>query len=337
MCCSFLFNPKQMASNKKSLSRHIGPLGQLAALLIVIAATFSVQPAAAGARFFFAGDGAINLATDKSSQVFSGRYRRRDGQYDSAALMAICRVFGAPYERQHLHLSLRLVEFLDYLQDHFRPGARITITSGYRNPTYNRALRRHGALAAKASLHQYGMAADLRMEGIAPQRIWEYIQTLGFGGTGYYHGDSVHVDVGPARFWDEKTSGVGTGISDDNKLIGLVTDYDIYAPGDDLHLRFIRMTAFPIGIKQTFVLLRRTSDAGFQPVVSFSPAFKTPHPGPCPHFGDIDQMADIGWTLPQDLPPGDYQVQAGFCDNVWKEMPVQVVTPEFRVTPKLHK
>jgi uncharacterized protein YcbK (DUF882 family) len=292
---------------------------------------------AAGARYFYSGDGKINLATDKSSHVFSGRYRRRNGQYDTAALKAIYRVFGAPYDRQHLDLSLRLIEFLDYLQDHFRPGARITITSGYRNPTYNRALRRRGALAAKASLHQYGMAADLRMEGIAPKRIWKFVKTLGFGGTGYYHGATVHVDVGPARFWDEKTSGVGTGISDDNKLIGLVTDYDIYSPGEDLRLRFIRMTAFPIGIRQTFVLLRRSGDTAFQPVASFSPAFNAPHPGPCPRFGDIEQMADIDWTLPQDLPPGSYQVQAAFCGDSWKGMPVRVVTPEFRVTPMLQK
>jgi uncharacterized protein YcbK (DUF882 family) len=311
-------------------------LGLFAALLMLISTNLTVHAAdAAGTRFFYTGNGAINLATDKSSQVFNGRYRRRDGQYDPAALMAICKVFGAPYDRQHLHLSLRLVEFLDYLQDHFRPGARITITSGYRNPTYNTALRRHGALAAKASLHQYGMAADLKMEGTAAIRIWEFIKTIGFGGTGYYHGDSVHVDVGPARFWDEKTSGVGTGISDDNKLIGLVTDYDIYAPGDDLHLRFIRMTAFPVGIKRTFGLLRRLPHADFRPVASFSPTFDTPHPGPCPRFGDIDQMADIGWILPQGLPSGSYQVQATFCGNAWKEMPVRVVTPEFRVRARV--
>jgi hypothetical protein len=74
---------------------------------------------------------------------------------------------------------------------------------------------------------------------------------------------------------------------------------------------------------------------GFEPAISFSPAFNAPHPGPCPRFGDIDQMADIDWTLPQDLPPGNYQVQAAFCDNSWKEMPVRIVTPAFRVTARV--
>ncbi len=154
------------------------------------------------------------------------RYRTGKGKYDEKALGAICRVFGAP------SAPLRLIEFLDFLEDRLNPGARIVIISGYRTPQYNAGIRNRGALAAKASLHQYDMAADLRMEGIPARRIWDYVKALGFGGAGYYHGDTVHVDVGPARSWDETTSGVGTGISDDNKLIGLVTDYDVYLPGE---------------------------------------------------------------------------------------------------------
>jgi uncharacterized protein YcbK (DUF882 family) len=300
--------------------------------LLLVPAVLSVRAAGAGGtRFFWAGDGRINLATDKSNQVFTGRYRRRDGEYDRAALLAVHRVFGAPCDTGRMHLSLRLIEFLDYLQDHFQPGALITITSGYRGPAYNKAIRRRGALAAKASLHQYGMAADIKMEGVAARRIWAYVKALGFGGAGYYQGDSVHVDVGPARSWDEKTSGVGTGISDDNKLIGLVTDYDIYAPGDALRLRFIRMTAFPIKVNQTFVLLRCVAGAADRPVVSFSPAFSGQPRGPCPQFGDIEQMAAISWALPRDLPAGRYRVRAAFCGNAWQEMPARVATPEFQV------
>jgi uncharacterized protein YcbK (DUF882 family) len=301
-------------------------------LLLLAPTVLSLRTAgAAGVRFFYAGDGKINLDTDKSSHVFRGRYRLRDGAYDPAAIMAVHRVFGAPGDAGRMHLSLRLIEFLDYLQDHFRPGARITIISGYRSPEYNKVIRRRGALAAKASLHQYGMAADFKLEGVDARRIWEYIKDLGFGGTGYYQGDSVHVDVGPARSWDEKTSGVGTGISDDNKLIGLVTDYDIYAPGDDLRMRFIRMTAFPIAVNPTFVLLRCMAGGAARPVASFTPEFSMPRQGPCPRFDDIDQMADIGWTLPLELPTGRYKLQAAFCGNLWEKMPDRVETPEFRI------
>lgn len=304
----------------------------LSIFLLLAPAFISARPTcAAGIRFFFSGDGKINLDTDKSGHVFGGSYRRGDGSYDPTAIMAVHRVFGAPWDTGRMRLSLRLVEFLDYLQDHFRPGARVTIVSGYRSPAYNKAIRRRGALAAKASLHQYGMAADFKLEGVDARRIWNFVKKLGFGGTGYYHGDSVHVDVGPARFWDEKTSGVGTGISDDNKLIGLVTDYDVYAPGDHLRMRFIRMTAFPIAVNRTFVLLKCTAGGTARPVASFTPEFSVPRQNPCPRFGDIDQMAGIVWTLPRDLPAGRYRVQAAFCGNPWKEMPGRVETPEFQV------
>jgi uncharacterized protein YcbK (DUF882 family) len=299
--------------------------------VLLIPATTAVSARAAGSRFFFSGDGEIKLDTDKSNHAFSGRFRRTDGRYDPAAIMAVHRVFGAPCEADCQRLSLRLIEFLDHLQDHFRPGARVTIISGYRSPAYNRAIRRGGALAAKASLHQYGMAADFKLEGVEARRIWEYVKDLGFGGTGYYQGDSVHVDVGPARFWDEKTSGVGSGISDDNKLIGLVTDYDIYAPGDELRMRFIRMTAFPIEVERTFILLRDMAGTAEQPVASFAPGFRLAHQEFCPRFEDIDQMASIRWTLPRGLPAGKYRVQAAFCGNRWKEMPARVGTPEFQV------
>ncbi|MBR9984864.1 MAG: hypothetical protein KFF68_03030 [Desulfosarcina sp.] len=93
------------------------------------------------------------------------------------------------------------------------------------------------------------MAADFILEGVSSKRVWEYVRSIGFGGTGYYHGKTGHVDVVSARFWDEKSSGVGTGLSDDNKLIGMVTDYDVYGPGELVRLSFIRMTAFPIMVQ----------------------------------------------------------------------------------------
>jgi uncharacterized protein YcbK (DUF882 family) len=282
-------------------------------------------------RFFFAGDGQISLVSEKSGESFAGRYRLGRGRYDDAAIEAICRVFGAPHNPQPTGLSLRLIEYLDFLEDRLCPGGRITICSGYRNPEYNRQLRDKGALAAEASLHQYGMAADLKMDGVPARRLWDYAKTLGFGGAGYYHGDLVHVDVGPARSWDEQTSGVGTGISDHNKLIGLVTDYDVYLPGEAMALRFIRMTAFPIGVVSEFALDREIDPHGVRQVAVFEPSFAVSSEGECRHFGDIPQMASIRWRLQGELPPGRYRVRARFCDNPWNDMPMEVSTPEFEI------
>ena len=281
-------------------------------------------------RFFHSGDGHIHLVSEKNNAIYRGRYRNGADNYDPEAYQAICRVFGAPCASNRA-MSLRLIEFIDALQDRFRPDTQITITSGFRSPRYNTRLRQKGRLAAKASLHQYGMAADFKMARVPSKQIWEYVKNLGFGGTGYYQGETVHIDVGPARSWDEKSSGVGTGISDDNKLIGLVTDYDVYHPGDPVSLRFIRMTAFPIGVWPQFSLMRRSDAHGWRTVAGFEPGFAIAVHGTCPQFADIEQMDGIRWNLPAGLAPGRYRIAARFCDSSWTDMPAEVFTSMFLI------
>jgi uncharacterized protein YcbK (DUF882 family) len=283
-----------------------------------------------GRRFFYSGNGWIHLAAQKSEAEFRGRYRSETGRYDPDALGQICRVFGAPYHPSQAGISLRLIEFLDFLEDRYRQGTRITITSGYRNPTYNTTLRQQGRLAAKASLHQYGMAADLIMQDVPSKRIWLDVKALGFGGVGYYQGKTVHIDVGPARSWDQTTSGVGTGISDDNKLIGLVTDYDIYRSGEPIVLRFIRMTAFPIGVKPEFVL--ESSGRRVPSATVFKPSFVVDVTTACPAFESIEQMNDICWELPPTIAAGRYRIRVVFCKNPYPDMPKEVRTPEFEIS-----
>jgi uncharacterized protein YcbK (DUF882 family) len=286
--------------------------------------------AAEVSRFVFSGDGQIDIYSRKNGLGFTGRYRTRPGVYDPTAIEKICRVFDAPYDPFRPRLSLRLLEYIDYLEDHHRPGARVVITSGYRSPEYNTKVRKGGGLAAKASLHQYGMAADFMVDGVSSREVWETVKTLRFGGAGYYHGETLHVDVGPARSWDENSSGVGTGISDDNKLIDLVTDFDVYLPGEEMTLRFTRMTAFPIGVNPVFFL---DPEAASTAAAAFEPELAVPSRGPCPQFHDIEQMDGIRWRLPRNLAPGRYSVRARFCDSPWAKMPREVRTPVFEVVP----
>ncbi|MCB2148266.1 MAG: DUF882 domain-containing protein [Deltaproteobacteria bacterium] len=282
-------------------------------------------------RFFYSGDGYLHLVSNKSGKAFKGRYRKGYSQYHADAYREISAVFGAPYQSSRQVLSLRLIEFLDYLEDRLAPGAVLTITSGYRPPEYNTRLRKGGALAAKASLHQYGMAADFILEGVPSKRVWEYVQSIGFGGTGYYHGKTVHVDVGPSRFWDEKSSGVGTGLSDDNKLIGVVTDYDVYGPGEWVTLRFIRMTAFPIRVQSEFKLIPSKVPGNMEGTLAFRPDSGKITDDRCAEFDNIDQMASLRWRLPLNILPGRYLIRAGFCGNLWERMPEDVSTPDFEI------
>jgi uncharacterized protein YcbK (DUF882 family) len=304
-------------------------------LMVQVASTLWVTPSPAVSpkptRFFHSGDGLIRLASEKNSKTFKGSYRGENGRYKEDAYRAISGVFGVTTTFSDGAISLRLIEFLDYLQDRLGPGALITITSGYRAPEYNANLRRRGALAAKASLHQYGMAADFFIEGVPSKRIWNYVKALGFGGTGYYHGKTVHVDVGPARFWDEKSSGVGSGLSDDNKLIGLATDFDYYAPGQMVTMRFIRMTAFPIQVHSEFDLVALQQGTRNQAAIAVRPKFSALQNGLCSEFTSIGQMSSFRWVLPSALPPGRYQIRAHFCGETWRNMPENVSTPQFEV------
>ncbi len=283
-------------------------------------------------RFFYEGDGRLNLVCPKNGISFNGRFRTGKGIYNKKALDEIHRLFGANDDKAASDISLRLIEFLDYLEDTFKPEAKIIITSGYRSPKYNTDLRNKGKLAARASLHQYGMAADIKIKGTSSKRVWNIIKNLGFGGTGYYHGKFVHVDVGPARFWDEKTSGVGTDISIHNKLIGIVTDYDIYLPGDMIALRFIRMTSFPVGVSPEFVLEKVEKNGRLKEITRFKPAFAIVTDSRCPQFFDIGQMMGFDWQLPRDVSYGRYKIRASFCQKEFKEMPARVFTPEFVVS-----
>jgi uncharacterized protein YcbK (DUF882 family) len=312
-------------------SKKVFAIAALLILGVMVTNTSSSDNTMDVSRYFYKGDGRLNLVNAKNKISFNGRYRLGKGMYNENALKAIHRIFGAENNKPLSTISLRLIEFLDFLEDRLHPGARITIVSGYRSPKYNTNLRNKGKLAATASLHQYGMAADIKMQGTSSKHIWDTVKKLGFGGTGYYHGELVHIDVGPARSWDEKTSGVGTDISIHNKLIGLVTDYDIYLPGEMIELRFIRMTSFPIGVIPEFVLEGVEENGRTQQIARFKPSVVSTTGGDCPQFSDISQMIGIQWQLPADIPPGRYKIRASFCQRPWEDMPHEISTPEFAI------
>ncbi len=232
-------------------------------LLLVAALVVGAAPAVAAApsqRFYTVGDGRLKIRSTKNRHRFSGRFRRADGSYIVAALRRINRVFGAQHAQAHSRVSLRLIELLSHLQSTLSRRRRgrgwITISSGYRSPRYNRALRDKGGIVAKSSLHQYGMAADLRIGGVASRRMWAHVGQHKLGGAGYYGSPWVHLDVGRPRSWTGGTAGVRKGLSDHNKRVILVPRHDIHRGGDTLHLRFARMTAWPIGVGRTFTLER---------------------------------------------------------------------------------
>lgn len=83
----------------------------------------------------------------------------------------------------------KLVELLEKIRNHF--GAAVTITSGVRCKTHNANVG-----GASSSQHLKGTAADIKVKGVAPEKVAAYAETLlpKTGGIGRYN-TFTHVDV----------------------------------------------------------------------------------------------------------------------------------------------
>lgn len=87
-------------------------------------------------------------------------------------------------------LDAKLLFILQNCRDHF--GKPVKIASGYRTPSYNAKLGN----ASKTSYHMRGMAADIKIDGVDPKEIYNYLDSClpNTGGMGlaktYVHIDS---------------------------------------------------------------------------------------------------------------------------------------------------
>ena len=86
-------------------------------------------------------------------------------------------------------LSTGLVQILQQIRYHF--GKPITINSGYRTDAYNKKVG-----GSANSQHLYGLAADIVVSGVSPEKVAAYAETLlpNTGGIGRYAG-FTHIDV----------------------------------------------------------------------------------------------------------------------------------------------
>jgi uncharacterized protein YcbK (DUF882 family) len=94
-------------------------------------------------------------------------------------------------------LNPRLVNLLNRVSRHFRRP--VVVVSGCRSRKHNRRVG-----GARNSMHLRCMAADIRVSGVARNRVARFARGLpGRGGIGTYCRNSVvHIDVGPRREWN---------------------------------------------------------------------------------------------------------------------------------------
>jgi uncharacterized protein YcbK (DUF882 family) len=219
----------------------------------VLALAISVLPAgaSAGSRFFFSGDGVLEMDNAHFAERLRVRYRDESGRYDPDALARIERFFRSRNDGATGPVSLRLIELIDYVEDRWRPK-RLTLISGYRSPELNDSLRARGGRVAQRSLHTEGLAADVQPAGVDLHRLWRELRERRVGGVGLYRRDGfLHIDTGQPRFWEPATSGTEKNLSADNARVFARTDFDRYADLEGAVIQLHSVTALPLRINRT--------------------------------------------------------------------------------------
>jgi uncharacterized protein YcbK (DUF882 family) len=143
------------------------------------------------------GDGTINLKLQRTGEELSVKYRNDDGTYNQEALTQINHLMRCSMTSRETDMSIKLVELLNAIQDHFGK-TQLIVLSGYRSPDLNKTI----PWAAKNSRHMLGWASDIRIPGYTAKEVTQYALSLEVGGVGYYPGNGfTHVDVGRVRYW----------------------------------------------------------------------------------------------------------------------------------------
>lgn len=307
------YGEQKRGKERSAMVKGWGGVGMILVLLCIPSPQLLAEEKTITDRYFLSGDGSISLTNPKTGHSAKVRYRSAEGTYPPEARQQIDRLFGVPTDSND-HISLRLISALDYIEDRFQ--LPIVLISGYRSPEYNDNLRAKGGGAAKASLHIEGMAADIKVRKSLAVKIWDIVKDMRCCGIGFYGGDSLHVDTGPARFWTQETSKVRTNISERNKQIMARTDQDIYLPGEKIELKLARITEYPVGLVPSFSLV---SDGQAPREFSFDGK-----EGVClPVQEPTERM--VVWTIPQDFPSeGKLRFRLSFCNKEFPEMPDQI-------------
>jgi uncharacterized protein YcbK (DUF882 family) len=147
-------------------------------------------------------EGRLALFNTNTRERLIVTYRDSLGEYYQDALQSLNWLFRCHNTNETTTMDLRVLEYLNRLDNLLGGNNEIHIISGYRSPAYNSHLRTRSKGVAKDSLHMKGMAIDLRVPGVSLQRIRQAALSLAAGGVGYYPQTGfVHIDSGLFRSW----------------------------------------------------------------------------------------------------------------------------------------
>ena len=310
------------------MSLRLKPLFLLLLILSISLLTYLRTPQAKEkSRFLYSGDGQLTLNGQKI------RFRSDEGYYNEAGLKKIHEIFKGNWQEERERLSLRFLELLDYLQDELK-GQSYLLKSGYRSPVFNQSLRDQGKLAAQSSMHTEGAAADLILKGVPSSRVFEFVKSLNCCGIGWYHSQHFHLDSGPARYWDEKTSGTEDKTPQQNEKIILQSDEDFYQSGEIINAKLMRVTQYPIGVSLKWELISLKDEKAKSVELQAEILGEKTESGSCQIIQTRKQARALRVKIADKTPPGSYAFKIKFCNRYdYAKMPQEILSRGFEVLP----
>lgn len=127
-----------------------------------------------------------------------------NGHYLQGGLDEINHVLRDHHTDEVTAMDVRLLDTIYDLQVNLGcRGKVVYITSAYRSPATNEALRQQGVSTATHSLHMEGKALDALIPDRPLKRVYRTALDMEVGGVGYYpNAGFVHLDVGQFRRWN---------------------------------------------------------------------------------------------------------------------------------------
>lgn len=147
-------------------------------------------------------EGERSVVMGRGSDARRYRYRMQDGSVDASGYAGACFVLRDVHVNRMVAMDTRLLDVLCGIQRWLEFNGRtstIQVTSGFRSLQTN--ANTEGA--ARNSMHMYGRAADIVIDGASSGLVGAMVKQFNSnGGTGVYLARGfVHVDTGAARTW----------------------------------------------------------------------------------------------------------------------------------------
>jgi len=144
----------------------------------------------------------LSLYNTHTGEKLTTAYRTPEGDYDAEALKSINWILRCHYTNEVADMDIRVLNFLNMVDNGLGGDNEIHIISGYRSLEYNDLLRRESGGVAKHSLHIEGKAIDIAIPSVNLSIVRKTALALRQGGVGYYPKTGfIHIDSGKLRTW----------------------------------------------------------------------------------------------------------------------------------------